>query len=193
MALAGTLFAAVLLVLTAIYAGPLWRDEVNTANVAQMPSLRELWFNLHYESFPPLWPLLLRLGGALGLAGGDIGIRLFGLYVGFFVLGSFWLCARWLGCRAPILSIGLLGALPVFVFIVGANRAYGLACGLLLLTFGTVWRMVTAPSRGRILTAGIVCLLFTQCVYYDIVFLAAILGGGVWWRCGGGSGEHCWH
>ena len=178
MALAGTLFAAILLVLTAINAGPLWRDETNTANVAQMPTLRELWNSLPCESFPPMWPLLLRAGGTLGLAGGDIGIRLFGLYVGFFALGSFWLCARWLGSRAPILSIGLLGALPAFVFIVGANRAYGLACGLLLLTFGAVWRMVIMPSRGRILSAGIVCLLFAQCVYYDVVFLAAILAGG---------------
>ena len=33
-ALAGTLFSATLLVLTAIHAGPLWRDEVNTVNLA---------------------------------------------------------------------------------------------------------------------------------------------------------------
>ena len=36
-ALAGTFFAAFFLVLTALNAGPLWRDEVNTANLAQMP------------------------------------------------------------------------------------------------------------------------------------------------------------
>src|ERR1017187_5501603 len=67
-ALAGTGFSAVLLVLTAMYAGPLWRDETNTINVAQMPSLKELWNNMHCESFPPLWPLLLRGCGFLGLA-----------------------------------------------------------------------------------------------------------------------------
>ena len=42
-ALTGTAFSAILLVLTAMYAGPLWRDEINTANVAQMPSLKEMW------------------------------------------------------------------------------------------------------------------------------------------------------
>jgi len=41
-ALAGTVFSAGLLILTAMYAGPLWRDETNTINVAQMPSLKEL-------------------------------------------------------------------------------------------------------------------------------------------------------
>jgi hypothetical protein len=38
-ALAGTAFSAILLVLTAMYAEPLWRDEINTLSMAQMPSL----------------------------------------------------------------------------------------------------------------------------------------------------------
>ncbi len=177
MALAGTAFSAFLLVLTAMHAGPLWRDEVNTINLAQMPSLKELWNNLPFESFPPLWPLLLRGYVFLGLAGSDAGIRLLGLYVGLFFLGSLWLCSRWMGCRAPILSLALLGGLPAMIFIVGANRAYGLASGLLVLSFGTIWRMVELPSRSRIFWAGLACLLFVQCVYYDVVFLCAMLAG----------------
>ena len=177
-ALAGTAFAAVLLVLKAMYAGPLWRDEVNTANVAQMSSLKEFWINMSFESFPPLWPLLLRGCDFLGLAGSDAGIRVFGLYVGLFFLASLWLCARWIGCRAPILSIALLGSLPAFIFIVGSNRAYGLASCLLVLSFGLVWRMVEVPSRARIFWAGLACFLFAHCVYYDVVFLCAMLAGG---------------
>jgi hypothetical protein len=177
-ALAGTLFSAVLLVLTAIHAGPLWRDEVNTVNVAQMPTLRELWHNMPFESFPPLWPLLLRGFGALGLAGNDVAIRILGLYVGLLMLGSLWVCARWTGSRAPILAMGLLGSLPAFIFIAGGNRAYGLAACLLVLSFGAVWRLVELPTRGRILAAGLICLLYAQCVYYDVVFLAAVLAGG---------------
>src|SRR6266568_1751324 len=92
-ALAGTVFSATLLVLTAMYAGPLWRDETNTINMAQMPSLKELWGNLPCESFPPLWLLLLRGCGWLGLAGNDAGIRVLGLYVGLFFLASLWLCS----------------------------------------------------------------------------------------------------
>ncbi|MGA2243750.1 MAG: hypothetical protein ABSH48_02025 [Verrucomicrobiota bacterium] len=178
LALAGTAALAILFVLTAINAGPLWRDETNTINVAQMPSLRELWSNMSFESFPPLWPLLLRGCCFLGLAGSDVNIRLLGLYVGFLFLGSLWLSARWIGCRAPILSIALLGSLPAFVFIVGANRAYGLACCLLLLSFAAIWRLVELPSRRRVLLAGIAGFLFVNCVYYDVIFLAAMLAGG---------------
>jgi hypothetical protein len=178
-ALAGTAFAAILLIQKAMYAGPLWRDEVNTANVAQMPSLKELWSNMTFESFPPLWPLLLRVCGFLGLAGSDASIHVLGLYVGLFFLVSLWLCSRWIGSRAPILSIALLGSLPAFVFIVGSNRAYGLASGLLVLSFGMIWRMVELPSRSRILWAGLTCFLFAHCVYYDVVFLCAMLGGGI--------------
>ena len=177
-ALAGTVFSAVLLVLTAMYAGPLWRDETNTINLAQMSSLKEFWNNLPYESFPPLWPLLLRGWSFLGLADSDAGIRVLGLYVGLFFLASLWLCSRWIGGRAPILSLALLGGLPAFIFIVGANRAYGLASGLLVLSFGMIWRMVESPSKSRMLWAGLVCLLFAHCVYYDVVFLCAMLSGG---------------
>ena len=81
------------------------------------------------------------------------------------------------GGRAPILSIALLGCLPAFIFIVGANRAYGLASCLLVLSFGMIWRMVESPSRPRILWRGFTCLLFAHCVYYDIVFLCAMLAG----------------
>jgi len=177
-ALAGTAFSAILLVLTAMYAGPLWRDETNTINVAQMPSLKELWNNLPFESFPPLWPLLLRGCGFLGLVDSDADIRALGLCVGLFFLAALWLCSRWMGGRAPILSIALLGSLPAFIFIVGANRAYGLASCLLVLSFGMIWRMVESPSRSRVLGAGLLCFLFAHCAYYDVVLLCAMLAGG---------------
>lgn len=177
-ALIGTAFSAVLLVLTAMNAGPLWRDEANTFNVAQMPSLKDMWHNLPFESFPPLWPLLLRLGGALGLTNSDAGIRVLGLGVGWCFLASLWLCLRWLGGRSPILSVALLGSLPAFLFIVGANRAYGLASCLLVLGFGLIWRVLESPTKSRVLWAALVCLLFTQCVYFDALFLCAMLAGG---------------
>jgi hypothetical protein len=176
--LVGTVFSAWLLFLTAMNVGPLWRDEINTINLAQMPSLTEIWNNLPYESFPPLWPLILRGFNFLGMAGSDEGIRLVGLYVGIFFLISLWLCSRWTGGRAPTLSIGLLGCLPAFIFIIGSNRAYGLASCLLVLSFGLVWRMIESFSKVRAFWAGVVCVLFAQCVYYDVVFLMAMLFAG---------------
>jgi hypothetical protein len=113
-----------------------------------------------------------------GITGSDAGIRGLGLCVGLFFLASLWLCARWVGGRSPILSIALLGSLPAFIFIVGANRAYGLAGCLLVLSFGMIWRVVESPSKSRVVWTGLVCLLFAQCVYYDSIFLCAMLAGG---------------
>jgi len=98
-----------LLVLTAMHAGPLWRDETNTFNLAHMPSLRDIWHNLQFDSFPLLWPLLVRGCGMLGLTDGDMGIRILGLGIGLFFLSSLWLCQRWIRGRTPILSVALLG------------------------------------------------------------------------------------
>jgi hypothetical protein len=178
-ALAGTLFVVELLVLTAIHAGPLWRDEVNSINMAQMPSLKEFWKNLPCESFPPVWMLLLRGADFLGLAGSDAAIRGLGLVVSLFFVATLWLCGRWMGNRPPIISVGLLGALPAFIFIIGANRAYGLASCLLVLTFAMIWRMIEIPSRSRIFWAAFVGIFFVQCVYYDVVFLYAMLAGAM--------------
>ena len=177
-ALIGTVFSGILLVLTAMNAGPLWRDETNTFNLAHMPSLRDIWHNLQFESCPLLWPLLVRGCGTLGLTDGDMGIRILGLGIGLFFLTSLWLCQRWLGGRTPILSIALLGGLPALIFIVGANRAYGLAGCLLVLSFGKIWRVLESPTKSRIFSAGFICLLFAQCVYYDVIFLGAILAAG---------------
>jgi hypothetical protein len=177
-ALIGTAFSAILMVLTAMNAGPLWRDETATFNLAHMPSLRDLWHNLPFDSFPMLWPLLVRGCGMLGLTDGDMGIRILGLGIGLFFLISLWLCQRWIGRRAPILSIALLGGLPAFIFVVGANRAYGLAGCLLVLSFGKIWRVLESPTKSRIISAAFICLLFAQCLYYDVIFLGAMLAAG---------------
>src|SRR6266699_400747 len=176
--LIGSAFSAMLLVLTAMNAEPLWRDETNTFNLAHMPSLRDIWHNLQFESCPLLWPLVLRGCGMLGLTNGDMGIRILGLVMGLFFLTSLWLCQRWIGGRTPILSIALLGGLPAFIFIVGANRAYGLAGCLLVLSFGKIWRILESPTKSQILSTGFICLLFTQCLYYDVIFLGAMLAAG---------------
>jgi len=177
-ALIGTVFSAMLLGLTAMNAGPLWRDEINTFNLAHMPSLRDIWNNLPFDSCPLLWLLVVRGYGMLGLTNDDMGIRILGLVVGLLFLASLWFCQHWIGGRAPTLSIALLGGLPAFIFIVGANRAYGLAGCLLVLSFGTIWRVLESPTKSRILLAGFICVLFTQCLYYDVIFLGGMLAAG---------------
>lgn len=176
-ALIGTAFSGILLVLTAMNAGPLWRDETNTFNLAHMPSLRDVWHNVQFDSFPLLWPLVVHGCGMFGLTDSDMGIRILGLAIGLFFLSSLWLCQCWIGGRTPILSIALLGGLPAFIFVVGANRAYGLAGCLLVLSFGAIWQVVESPKKSRVILAGVTCLLFVHCLYYDVIFLGAMLAG----------------
>jgi hypothetical protein len=107
-----------------------------------------------------------------------MGIRILGLGVGLLFLSLLWLCQRWIGGRPPILSIALLGGLPTFIFVVGENRPYGLAGCLLVLSFGTIWRVLESRTKSRILSAGLVCLLFAQCLYFDVIFLGAMLSAG---------------
>ena len=178
-ALIGTAFSAMLLVLTAINAGPLWRDETVALNLAHMTSLGDIWHNLQFDSCPLLWLLLVRGSGMLGLIDSDMGIRILGLGIGLSFLTSLWLCQRWFGGRAPTLSIALLGGLPALIFVLGANRAYGLAGCLLVLSFGKIWRVMKSPSKSRILSAGFICLLFVQSIYYGVIFLGAMLAAGV--------------
>lgn len=176
-ALAGTIFVAALVILKAFRAGPLWRDEVTSINIAQMPSLPALWHYLRFESFPALWILVLRGWSSLGLANSDLGIRMLGLLIGLCFLGSLWICNRWMKGRAPLVSLAVLGSVPTMINIVGANRAYGLALCLLVLCFGAIWRLVESPSKHSVALAGIFSILFVHCVYYDAVFLSAMLLG----------------
>jgi hypothetical protein len=175
--LAATIFVGALLFLTTINAGPLWRDEVNSINMAQMSSLKEFWSNMPFESFPALWLMVLRVWSFLGMASSDAGIRVLGLFIGTGFLGCLWLCTKWTGARAPMLSLTLLGTLPAFIFSAASNRAYGLALCLLVLSFATLWRFLERPSASRLLWAGISGLLFLHCVYYDTVFFGAMLFG----------------
>lgn len=166
-----------LLTLTALNAGPLWRDEALSANLAQTPSWTEFWNNLRFDSFPALWLLVLRGWSYIGFAEADRGIRVLGLLIGLCSVASLWRCVRWMGGRTPILSLALLGSLPVYIGVVGANRAYGLALCLLFLTFGAIWRVVEVCTFRRAVFATAISILFLHCVYYDAVFLCAILAG----------------
>src|SRR5215469_15534541 len=70
-------------------AGALWRDEVNTLNVAERHSLRDM----SQDSFPILMPLIVRGWLALGLGETDTGLRTLGTFIGVSLLAALWLTA----------------------------------------------------------------------------------------------------
>src|SRR5438132_2137386 len=60
LAVVGTVLTAVLHLVFASHAGALWRDEVNSLELATVTTFSEMWKNLDYDSFPALFFLVLR-------------------------------------------------------------------------------------------------------------------------------------
>src|SRR4051812_29316516 len=73
-----TISVLFLLVVRATHAGPLWRDECAVIQLATLPHLSDLWQNFQRESFPAVFPLLVRVyASCFGTS--DVALRIFGL------------------------------------------------------------------------------------------------------------------
>ncbi len=162
-------------------AGGLWRDEATSVRMANLPSLDALWRYVEFDSYPPLFHLLLR-GWAAVFGTGDTAYRSLGLLIGLAVLGACWHAARTFGTRAPLLALALLALNPGMVRYGDSLRAYGLGCALAVLTLCAVWR-VAALERlhgWRLARAALLGVLSVQCLYHNAaLLLASCLGGAV--------------
>ena len=113
-----------------LHAGALWRDEVQTFNLASLESLGTIVDLLRFDSFPILWILILRSWIFAGL-GSETGLRILGMLVGLTgCLSLIWVC-RAIGSRIPILALALFGFCPVVYLYGNSLRAAG--CGVVLL------------------------------------------------------------
>lgn len=173
-AIAISMLAVVLHVLFLTHAGGLWRDEANTAQVATMPSLGELWHELTHDSFPALYPVLLRLWSGVGLGGTDFGLRCFGFLVGMAMIAAAWRAARDFGLRAPLLSLTLIACNLAFIRWGDSIRAYGLGCVLVMLLVGRTWAFVMRPTGIQFALASLVAVLCVQCVFQSAFLVAAV-------------------
>jgi hypothetical protein len=155
-------------------AGGLWRDEICGIATARMPAFGDLWRFLTLDSAGLVSPLLLRGWAALGLGHGDAGWRLYGFLIGLALLAAFWLNARMLGRKWPLISLALLAASPVLIRWGDSVRAYGLGCLLMLLTLGLVWRLSRQPSRARFALATLAAVLSVHTLYGNAFLLLAV-------------------
>lgn len=158
------------------HAGGLWRDEVNSVNLASMPSLADTWDNLQFDSFPIVWFLVLRAWGGLGL-GSDGGLRFLGFLIGLISLGMLWFSARRLGARVPLLCLAVFAMNTETIRRGDSIRAYGLGTILLLLALALMWEMVQSPTPWRVAAAAAASVLSVQTLYYNSVLLLAIGAG----------------
>jgi hypothetical protein len=179
-ALVLTVLAAVLHVLRLQHAGALWRDEAGAAQLAALPTWRELYQLFPHEAFPLLFSGTLHAW--MGLFGdSDLAFRVFGLIVGLAILAALWWNARLAGAL-PLISIVLIQLHPAFPLYGDSVRGYGLGTLLILLTFGAFAKLVDHPDRKTILlaflaaTASVHLLLHNAALLAGIGLAAAVVG-----------------
>src|SRR5579871_4665679 len=109
--------------------GGLYRDEVSSINLAKGDLA-----NISHDSFPVLFPLVLRGWNGLGLCGSDISARLLGVILGLGLVAVFWLAARWTRRAPPLWSLALVALNAWVIYYCAALRAYGLGSVLIALS-----------------------------------------------------------
>jgi hypothetical protein len=178
-AIIGTLLAGALHIVFGMQAGALWRDEVNSLELATVRTFSEMWMNLDYDSFPALFFLVLRSFAGVPASASDEQLRAFGVAIGLLILGALWLNARVFRFGIPLLSLALIGFNPMVIRYGDSIRAYGLGTLLILLALPAIWKVIESPSPRRIGLAGLAALLSVQCLYYNAILLLAICLGAI--------------
>lgn len=167
-----TLAVIVLHVVRLCYAGALWRDEAGAVELAQIPTLGEIYTRFPHEAFPLVFPGTLRF--YIAVAGdGDFALRLFGMLVGLAIVGALWLNARSAG-SVPLVSLALLGFHPYFLLFGDSLRGYGLGIFLILLTLGAFSRLVARPGWRTAAAAALPALLSVHCLLHNSAMLLGI-------------------
>jgi hypothetical protein len=157
-------------------AGPLWRDEVGTIDFATMPTWGDIWDNLQYDNFPPLFVAVARAWTAAGFSS-DFGCRVLGFLIGLCTLGIFWWSARVFGARVPLLALALYAANPLAIRVGDSLRPYGLGIALTALSLALIWKFVQSPRPKTLFCAALAAVLSVQCLYQGAFFVLAFSCG----------------
>lgn len=158
-------------------AGALWRDEVNSVNVASLPSVGEVFAHSHLDSFPAAWVLVLHGWIRAGLGETDADLRRIGLVVGAAILAALWWTGRRLGLAAPLVTLLLLGLSPTTIVYGDEVRGYGLGVVGIVWCLGALWAFLEAPGRGRFAVAQAAAILAVQAYFGNCFLLLALCGG----------------
>jgi hypothetical protein len=152
--------------------GGLWRDEVNSVTIAQGKIS-----HLTGDSFPVLFPLLLRGWSALGLGGSDLPVRCFGVLMGLCLTAVFWLAAWWTRRAPPLWSLVLVALNAWMIYYAASLRAYGIGSAMIALCAAAAWHFVQSPGRNSWLMFAAAAVLSVQALYQNSVLVAAVCAG----------------
>ena len=157
----------------ATHAGPLWRDEAATLQLAQMPTLHEIFSDFQHEAFPPPFPLLIRTFVAL-FGASDASLRWFGFAIGVTLIAAAWFSSRALGDRGPLAFLALFGLNATFLIWGTSIRGYGLGCVFLLLTISLTAKAISQPTTANAVFATLASIASVQVMVNAIPLIAAI-------------------
>jgi len=145
----GLLVALAAIVLRVVYvrhAGALWRDEIDSVNVASLPSLGDVLAHRHLDSFPVAWVTLLHGWIAAGFGSTDEAVRAIGIVIGIATIAAIWWSGWRLTGRVPLVSLLLLGASATMIVYGSEVRGYGLGALTIVWSMAALWRFVAQPG-----------------------------------------------
>ena len=154
-------------------AGPLWRDEVSTVNLAIQPRYADVLGALGLDSAPALYPTVLRLW-TMPWGAGDRAFRFFGLIVAVGTVGMVWATARGLLLTTPLLTLILFDLHGAVLQTLGSMKPYGFGALLVILAFGAIGRLVARPTLQTAAWAAVTAILAVQTLYHNALLLLAM-------------------
>lgn len=177
-----TLFAVALHALRLAHAGPLWRDEAAVAQLASLPTVRELFTSFPHEAFPPLFHGIVRTWMAW-FGDADRTFRVFGLAVGLALLAQLWWTVRRTAGTVPLLALALVAINPSVLLFGDSLRGYGLGSVAIVAAFGAFARLAVRPDRRALIGAAAASLLSLHLLFHNAALLLALglaaIGAGI--------------
>jgi hypothetical protein len=172
-----------------LHAGPLWRDEVDTVNLAGLPA-GVLWSLLGEISMPPAYPMLLGL--VTRWADTDAAIRAFGLATAVTALAVLWIAGRTLTRRPPALALAIFATNAVAMHTASSVTVYAAGTIWVMATAGAMWALARAPGPTAFVVAAATSILAVQMQYQNALHVAAIVlaaaGVSAWAKRFAGAG-----
>lgn len=152
--------------------GPLWRDEISSLVLATAPTLKQFWAGLTLDPLPAFFPFLLRYWTAIA-GDSDFKLRILGCLIGLGCVGAFWLNAKLMGRRTPIVALLLLGFSPTLVIWGDSLRGYGIGVFWIVLAFALFWRLIERPSVWVFAATTAAAVFSVQSVYTNALLIFA--------------------
>ena len=163
-----------LIVVRVTHAGPLWRDECDSVQLAQIPRFTDFLAYLHFTAFPILFPALLRV--YMGLFGAsDFALRAFALCVGVGFVAATWFFSTTVNRQAPLLALALIGLNSNFLIEGMSVRGYGLGAVMLIVAVAFTARLASRFTVRKLVVMALVFFAATQIAFFDGAFAPAIL------------------